>query len=89
MKQLCWDCKNTNANDCIWFRKHKLPKGCITNAQGFICECPNFQRIESLKKRPTYTVIARELGISERVFYRNKTTYMEMWEKLQKEKTKK
>ena len=40
----CWECANaTDKSKCVWVRTLKTkPKGCITNAEGFIVECPKF-----------------------------------------------
>lgn len=75
-KQLCWRCIKTNADKCEWFKNGKLPKCCKVDKKGFICQCANFE-LDPIQQ-PNKS-IAKELGISERTFYRDKDKYMKLY----------
>ncbi len=51
----CWLCKNaTDKHSCIWVRTlKKKPKGCITDDDGFIVQCPKYEELDIKQDKTT------------------------------------
>lgn len=87
MRQLCWNCKNTNSKDCEWFSNcNKHPSYCVVK-KGYIIECDKF--IEDTPQGKRNVFVDREiwtaLKVNRRTYYRHKQEYKkEFYEKLKK-----
>ena len=88
MKQLCWNCKNTNRFKCEWFEDcSKFPDYVKTTYNKhtryeYIIACDKYEPIDcKYFKSLTNREIALVLGISERCFYRHKQKYLKIFYK--------
>jgi len=80
-KTLCWDCQNAYYGKCPWFTdytpvenweaiKTRVKHGLNRFDESYcVHKCPNFVRD---KKQKTVKELAKEMGISERTFYRKR-----------------
>lgn len=78
---LCWDCQNARANYCSWFTNYTPVEGWEViktkikhnpyhlDESYCVLKCPNFKRD---KKQKTVKELAKDMGISERTFYRKR-----------------
>lgn len=89
MKQLCWNCKNTNKFKCEWFDDcSKFPNYVQTKYSDvtkytYIIACQKYEPLDFKKfKTLTNKEIAKIFDISERRFYRHKKEYMKLFYKL-------